>query len=259
MGNQSSVPTDVLRPQRPPISGQAGLQALQHAERADQYLTLISQSSINRLARSETNYLPFPHSLKRQIPPADPMEPWPNGQVIWMQPSADEGLPHTRAPNYICIPVTMKDPKILTSTLLHERVHVSQRLHPAAWQKILAETWSMTPWTGTLPADIQSRRRLNPDLLSVPLFAWKGEWVPLGLFKSASQPKLAEIDTVWWHEPTRTLHREPPPGWSAFFGSANGQEHPFEMAAYLVQTNPSNNPAYNAIKPRFGELPKDEV
>lgn len=259
MGNQSSVPTDVLRPQRPPLSGQAGLQALQQAERADQYLTLISQSSINRLARAATNYLPFPHSLKRGIPPADPMEPWPNGQVIWMQPSADDGLPHTRAPNYICIPVTMRDPKILASTLLHERVHVSQRLHPEAWRAILAEAWNMTPWSGLLPADIQSRRRLNPDLLSVPLFAWKGEWIPLGLFKSASQPKLAEIDTVWWNDKTRTLHREPPPGWSAFFGSANGQEHPFEMAAYMVQANLSNNPAYNALKPRLRKLPTSEV
>lgn len=174
MGNQSSVPTDVLRPQRPPISGQAGLQALQQAERADQYLTLIGQSSINRLARAATNYLPFPHSLKRAIPPADPMEPWPNGQVIWMQSSADDGLPHTRAPNYICIPVTMKDPKLLVSTLLHERVHVSQRLHPEAWRKVLAEAWNMTPWSGVLPADIQNRRRLNPDLLSVPLLLGRG-------------------------------------------------------------------------------------
>ncbi len=257
MGVQSSVPTDVLRPQRPPISGQAGLQALQQAERADQYLTLVSQSSANRLARASTNYLPFPHSLKRAIPPANPLEPWPNGQVIWMQPSADDGLPHTRAPNYICLPVTLKGPE-LESTLRHERVHVSQRLHPEAWHRLL-EVWDMKPWTGTLPVDIQVRRRLNPDLLGVPLFIWKQEWVPLGLFKSLSQPKLAEIDTIWWHPSTRTVHREAPPGWLEFFGTANGQEHPFEMAAYLIQTNPSQSVAYSALKPRLRELPTSEV
>lgn len=258
MGHTTSVPVDPLRPNRPPLSGQAGLQALQQAERADQYRTLVEQSSLNRIARADQNYLPAVHSNQRPIPLADPHEPWPGGQVVWMDNSADGGLPHTRAPNYICIPNNFPQSQ-LASTLLHERVHVSQRLHGRAWQTIFKEAWAMTPWSGDLPADIQSRRRLNPDLLGTPLYAWKGEWVPLGLFQSTSKPKLSETSTVWWHIPSRTLHREPPPGWTSFFGTGPGQEHPYELSAYLIQTDARDTPAYQALKPRLVNLPTSEV
>jgi hypothetical protein len=248
-----------LRPERPPISGQEGLNALQRAEGIDQYRLRVSQSPINRIARSGQYYLPAPFIGEDQpeIPRVDPLEPWPSGQVIWMDPSADGGLPHTRPPYYICISRTFPAAH-LPQTMLHERVHVSQRLHTTAWEKLFQQVWNMKPWVGSLPSDIQVRRRINPDLNGFPDYIWREEWVPLALFKSSSQPKLTEIMLVWWNAKTRTLFREPPPGWVSFFGSLPSGEHPFELAAYLIAENPSSNAAYNVLKPRLNKLPADE-
>lgn len=247
-----------LRPERPPISGQLGLEALQRAENLDQYRKQVAASSLNRLARAGQDYLPVPFSVKRSVPPANPMEPWPSGQVIWMDPSADQGLPHTRPPYYICMSRTFPTPD-LANTILHERVHLSQRANKSAWDDILADVWSFTPWVGQIPSDIDQRRRINPDLCWAPLYIWKDQYVPLALFQSSTQPDLQEIDLVWWDTKARTLHREAPPGWTEFFGSNPAGEHPFEIAAYLVAANPSQSKAYQAIKPRLAKLPTKEI
>lgn len=249
---------DPLRPQRPPIMGSQALQALFRAEAYDQYRTQIEKSPANKKSRISQVYMPSVHTVKKQIPPADPKKPWPNGQVVWMEPTADLGLPHTRPPMYICLSRTIQDSE-LSSTLLHERVHISQRLHPKEWISCV-EAWSMTPWSGTLPDKIQEQRRLNPDLLMAPLFAWKNEWVPLGIFNSVSSPQLRDCSLVWWNTQSRILSRDPPPGWTNFFGQASmEQEHPYELAAYLVVKNPAGNPAWDAIKSRLDSLPTSEV
>jgi hypothetical protein len=247
-----------LRPERPPLSGQSGLQLLFRAEQLDSYRRLVAESALNRMARAGENYLPAVHSVNKAIPPADPAEPWPNGQVVWMDPTSDSGLPHTRAPNLICISQDFPVAD-LANTLLHERVHVSQRLNQKAWEKIMGEVWDMKPWFGEIPGEIQMRRRINPDLLGVPLYIWKNQWVPLALFKSSNQPKLTDTDIVWWNATQRVLHREPPPGWRDFFGRMTADEHPFEIAAYLIAASPQQNPAYKALRPRFKDIPTSEV
>jgi hypothetical protein len=260
MGNMVSGFQDYspLRPNPPPISGQAGLQALFRAEQVDQYRKRVDESPINRLARLGQNYMPIPFSIDRIVPLTDMSEPWPSGQVIWMDPTADSGLPHTRPPNFICISKDFPQAD-LANTLLHERVHVSQRLHPTVWLKLFEEPWHFKPWSGSIPTDIESRLRINPDLLEAPLFIWKDMWVPLALFKSTTNPKLNEVDIVWWDAKSRTLLRSPPPGWVDFFGHIPGGEHPYEIIAYLVSANPKQNPAYNAIKSRLASLPTTAV
>jgi hypothetical protein len=257
MGNTISNFQNPLRPERPPISGQSGLQALFRAETIDNYRKIVNESAINRLARFGQDYLPSVHSVNRTVPSADPAEPWPNGQVIWMDPTADAGLPHTRVPNFICISANFPEADLKT-TLLHERVHVSQKLHPEAWKNIF-QVWDFKPWYGRLPIDIEARKRINPDLLGIPHYIWKNKWVPVALFKSASNPRLNEIDLVWWDDSSRVLHREAPPGWIDYFGSIPAGEHPFEIVAYLVAANPSQNNAYHDIKPRLQSLPTSEV
>jgi hypothetical protein len=258
MGNNLAIISDPLRPPRPPIAGQSGLQALYGAERVDNYRQQVDESTINRAARKGQNYLPSAHSIDTEIPVIDLAEPWPFGQVVWMDPTADNGLPHTRPPNLICISRDFPE-KYLNSTILHERVHISQRLHTFEWQKIMKDTWNFEPWTGSLPADIQSRRRLNPDLIYLPDYIWKDTWVPMALFKSKSQPRLSDVDIVWWNDQTRTLHRDPPPGWIDFFGNVPAGEHPFEIIAYLVAANPKQNVAYQIIKPRLQTLPRSDT
>lgn len=247
-----------LRPERPPLTGNEALQALWRADQLDEYRRRVMASTTNMLARVGQTYMPVPHSTTRTVPGADPDQPWPNGQVIWMDSSADGGLPHTRAPNYICLSVSHPD-AALAKTLLHERIHVSQRLHPKEWEALLKDVWDMKPWVGAIPADIEKRRRINPDLCPAPDFVWKDEYVVLGLFQSEKSPKLAEIDLVWWSIKTRTLLRDPPPGWLDFFGDIKAGEHPYEIAAYLIEGEKKGVKAYDVLKEKVGTLPTWEV
>ena len=113
----------------------------------------------------------------------------------------------------------------------------------------------MTPWKGSVSSDIELRRRINPDLILGPLFQWKGEWVPLAIFKSLTSPVLNDVDIVWWHTTTRTLHRQAPPGWVDFFGPVDsGHEHPYELAAYMIEKNNSSTKAYKELKTKLKEL-----
>ena len=244
--------------QYPPIAGHEALQALQRAERIDQYRTRVSKSATNRSARAGQNYTPVPHSVGRIVPPADPSSPWPNGQVIWMDPSADGGMPHTRPPYFICMPVTFPA-WALKQTLLHERVHLSQRSYPKEWDIIFKEAWEMKPWCSPLPDTIQSRRRMNPDLMMTSLYIWKNQYVVLALYKSETRPDLDAIELVWWDAVNRTLFREPPPGWKEFFGTNSSGEHPYELSAYLIESPPDDSKAYNAIKSRLGSLPRGDI
>jgi hypothetical protein len=249
---------DPLRPERPPLFGSQGLQALNLAEEVDGYRKALSNSKINTTARIGNKYMPARYGLYMGVPGANLSEPWPNGQVIWMDPTADSGLPHTRAPNFICLPYNI-DLKILPSTLLHERIHISQRLYPNEWNKLLEEVWDMKPWIGTLPSKIEERRRINPDLYNAPLFIWKNTYVPLGLFKSLKSPVLSEIDIVWWDPNTRTIHNKAPEDWDYFFGSNPSGEHPYEIAAYMLSSEITPTKGYNAIKSRVKDLPTTEV
>jgi hypothetical protein len=249
---------DPLRPERPPLFGSQGLQALNLAEEVDGYRKAVSKSKINTTARIGNKYMPALYGIYTGVPPADLSQPWPNGQVIWMDPTADSGLPHTRAPNFICLPYNI-DVKTLPSTLLHERIHVSQRLHPKEWNALLEDVWDIKPWFGSFPSKVEERRRINPDLFDAPLYIWKNTWVSIGLFKSLKSPVLSEIDIVWWDVTTRTIHNKPPEEWLDFFGNHPAGEHPYEIAAYILSSNPTQNKAYDAIKSRVNDLPTTEV
>jgi hypothetical protein len=253
MGTVSSKETfRSAREEPPPLSGSDGLKALYKAEAIDGYRQQIELSSANRMARTTLKYVPAVHTVKKSIPSAS--APWPSGQVIWMDSNCDNNLPHTRPPNLICLSKDI-DPSSIESIMLHERVHVSQRLYPSEWAKIFRDYWSMTQWNGVIPSDILLRQRLNPDIILSPKFIWKNEWVPLAIFNSLTMPELGKVDIVWWRATSRTLHREPPPGWVDFFGSVHsGHEHPFELSAYLIQ-NDSDVKAYKAIKEQVKKLP----
>jgi hypothetical protein len=244
-------------PEPPPVSGKDALKALYKAEAIDGYRQAVSLSSANRMARTTLKYLPAVHSVKKKIPKTE--APWPSGKIVWMDSDCDNNLPHTRPPNLICLSKNISL-ESLNSIVLHERVHVSQRLHSSEWAKLFRDYWSMTQWDGIIPADILLRRRLNPDIIIAPTFIWKDEWVPLALFNSLTMPELTNVDIVWWNAKTRTLNREPPPGWEDFFGPIHsGHEHPFELSAYLVQNNSDSVKAYKAIKSQIAKLPYNSL
>ena len=236
--NPSPLNPSPLNPSPPPMSGKGGLIALRNAEYIDQYRRKIEESSVNTIARRNQEYMPVVYSVSRAIPSNTT---WPNGEVIWMDSSADGGLPHTRPPHYICLPINIPD-SILSNTLIHERIHLSQRAHPKEWQTLFKIAWNMTPWYGKLPGRIEHLRRINPDLINVPLYAWKQEWVVVCVFTSSMPKSLSETSLLWWHIPTSTVHRSPPPGWVEFFGSNTHNEHPYEISAYLLADSGTDAP-----------------
>ena len=248
--------SDPLRPQRIPLSGHSAMQALYRAEVIDSYRQLVQISAPNRLARGTVKYLPNLYPVHKVL---NHSASWPHGQVVWMDPDSDKGLPHTRPPNLICIPTNISESS-LTSTILHEQVHISQRIYPSQWSKILETAWSMTPWTGDLPEDILLRRRINPDLVLGPTFQWKGDWVPVAIFKSLTSPILNDVDIVWWQISTRSIHRQAPPGWEDYFGPVdNGHEHPYELSAYMIEKDNSTTTAYKELKTYLKDLPPTEL
>jgi hypothetical protein len=237
--------TQTLNPERPPLSGNSALQALIFAEQIDQYRKQVSESPPNLAARVNQDYMPARYSIPRTIVPS---KNWPNGQVLWLDESADGGLPHTRPPYFICLPINIPDDKLAT-TLEHERIHLSQRANPEKWQTVF-KAWNMKPWSassGDIPLEILQRRRLNPDLLNIPMYIWKDEWVVFALFRSMKPSNLSDIDIVWWNALSRTLHRDAPPGWKEFFGDVTAGEHPYEIAAYLLADLKNDSPAYRAL------------
>jgi len=248
--------SSIMRPERPPISGNDALQALVAAERIDGYMLAVSKNRYNRKARFGKNYMPTFDVVDMVIPSPDPSQPWPSGQVLWMEPSADGGLPHTRPPYYICMPKTYPEDK-LQNTLLHERIHVSQRMYPNEWIDMIKNAWGMTVWNDTLPSNIEDRRRLNPDILMAPHFAWKNEYVPCSIFVDLTDPSLNKIQLVWYHIPTRTIRTDVNtiPGWKDFFGIIPHGEHPYEIAAYLLSDDSLSCRAKNAINSILFKLP----
>lgn len=230
-------------PERPPLSGREALQALILAEKIDQYRKQVSESPPNLEARVNQSYMPARYSVPRTIVPS---KNWPNGQVLWLDESADGGLPHTRPPHFICLPINIPEDKLAT-TLEHERIHLSQRIEIGKWNTLFENAWSMKPYSANIPLEILQLRRLNPDLLNIPMYIWKDEWVVFALFRSMKPSNLSDVDIVWWHAPSRTLHRKAPPGWIEFFGNITAGEHPYEIAAYLLADLKNDSPAYKAL------------
>jgi hypothetical protein len=261
MGNTSSTKRsrtegfDPLRPDPNPLGGHEADICLRIAERIDGYRTQIASSRANTLARVNQEYWGETERVLTAVEPAKEEDgPWWSGQVLWMRPTADGGLPHTRPPGYICLPSSLQG-KALTKTLLHERVHLHQRRYSEKWNAFIAEKWNMQVWSeGDLPEKVEIARRLNPDLLPFPFFAWKGRWVSLAVYKDMTNPSLTGASTVWYDTEQKIMTSVPPDGWKEFFGGVVSDEHPWEIAAYLI-TDPNGSPASKSLQDFVKTLP----
>jgi hypothetical protein len=205
-------------------------EALESAERIDGYRKRVQTNRYNAIARANQIYAPVNKNPDRHIPETGP---WENGIVVWMNNSADGGLPHTRPPNYVCIPSSFPE-AALKKTLLHERIHLSQRKYPKEWIKLIMAAWGMNVWSGVIPIHLENRRRINPDLLLAPHFLWKNTYLPLCIFADLANASLTNTRIVWFNIQTRTVISKLN-DWSVFFGKdIKDDEHPWEIAAYIL-------------------------
>lgn len=213
------------------------MQYLIEAEKKDHYLKLVNNSDINIKARIGCLY---------NLSKSSRVKPKVKGlNIIWMNSSADSGLPHTRYPNIICLPDNISN-KYLYDIILHESVHVSQRLYPKKWNEIF-KLWNMKPFYGTIPTELNNIIRINPDTVQEPFYIWKDKWVVMGIFKSIINPDMRNIKTIWWNYINGKILYTTPKKWLDFFGNISG-EHPYEISAYYIaSTKKYNNKAYKIL------------
>ena len=204
---------------------------LLQADRLDGYTSACLHSPINSLARRLCHYIPWNDQSLAKI--AKEMLPNENVKIIILTPSADGGMPHTRAPNIICLPAYYPESR-LKETLAHELVHISQRKNPQEWSKrALSEGW-MEVSEHDIPAEYVSRCRLNPDTFDSRFWAWEGRHVPLPLFIREEKPELREISLRWWDMSEKRLSSHRPSSFTRKYGnvSDSSAEHPYELWAY---------------------------
>jgi hypothetical protein len=225
---------------------------LQDAEQIDNYLKLCKESSVNSLARSHSAYIP--HSSDPAIKWSSKLPAWilpvaKKTKVIWMHPSADAGLPHTRPGCLVCMPQYFPESR-MENTLLHELIHVSQREHPDEWRKLYRiQGWrrARDDEIEKIPDEIYDKIRLNPDTIMTGQFWVWGNTMPLPVFDRLDKPQLTEADVRWLDLDKGYLFRSPPQEFQRYFGPVHDPEHPAEVAAYSL-ADPATYKKYPAWK-----------
>ena len=213
------------------------------AEASDHYLEKCAASPMNAAARKwytyDYNYVGedayrFLQNTAREIPLFN--DPKTKPQVVVLDPTADGGMPHTRPQRLICIPsklIPTKPSAAFTETLLHEAVHVHQRIYPTLWTYAMAQAGWEPVDPRKIPEPLLGRVRINPDTLVAPQFwSWNSHHIPLPLFSTQVAPHLSDARIEWLDTRTGALFKMPPPTFPAGGEGGTELEHPFELYAY---------------------------
>lgn len=213
---------------------------LVEAEAKDFYRKHCAEDEINRQARLHCQYVPHSGqsaSFFKNIIPAWLSPVAEKSHIIWMHPSADAGLPHTRPGMLVCMPMYFPKNR-LGGTLAHELVHCWQRMVPGMWKGIYAKQgWrpAHSDEIQKVPEDLMLRVRINPDtIMSGPFWVWKERYLPLAVFERTDKPSLKETNVRWFDLKNGYAYRSPPLDFQDFFGPVGDPEHPAEVAAYSL-------------------------
>jgi len=205
--------------------------ALANAERLDRFVQRCNECPINRLARAKCSYTAWnDQSLAMK---ANSFLQGEEVSVLIVNPSAEGGMPHTRAPSLICLPAYYSEAK-LEDTLKHELVHISQRRNASLWlTRAKMEGWAPVD-ESEIPQNWLSRCRLNPDTAATRFFAWQGRHVPLPLYVREDKPDLRDIQVRWYDRQEGIVKTASPTSFTQKYGnlSASSIEHPYELWAY---------------------------
>jgi hypothetical protein len=193
---------------------------------------------INMKARANP-YLESSESVAKteqvDFPPYFPL----NGpiQLVYLNPSSDSGLPHTRGKTGIAMPIFLLW-KPDNKTMQHELVHLSQKQFREKWFSFYEKNWNFRRATEqellSIPLKWRSRRRINPDTIGSPYMVWKDRYLPLAAFVNEEKPDVRFCKRGFWDLKMTQWTWEEPPGWLDFFGIGFNDEHPNEIAAHWV-------------------------
>ena len=208
---------------------------LQEVEKEDNYQTLCARSRCNRDARRECIYEAWNTQEEAVFIKNNFLLP-AGVKVVIMNPTADGGMPHTRAGKLICLPAySTENQEKLKETIRHELVHIDQVRRPGEWREyLLKEGWTAFNEDRPLPQYVKERLRINPDTLGAK-YLWEGRYLPCPLYEREDKPRLNEIEVRWWDVKEEKLHPFTPTSFTKKYGtnvSESSKEHPFELYAY---------------------------
>jgi hypothetical protein len=228
------------------------LDFLREAEGKDHYLSTCNQTRQNAIIRQAyhpaiisksiiANTYEYLNEIYAKIPVKLRTE---LGRVVivYMMPTADEGMPHTREPNIICLPYRLYDPSL--QVIVHELWHIHQRQYKGVWTDFYKQMWwncrpvSGEEWKRIMATDLGRNLRVNPDTVDRPLWVWNNEWVPMSVFRSPTQGRLQDCMLRIYNIRTGNYYSVIPEWFKERFDDFalnHGLENPGELSAYILQ------------------------
>ncbi len=170
--------------------------------------------------------------------------------------SCEDGLPHTSNGNTIRMTESVWKNPGKDSTLVHERIHISQRRNPEKWTSFYKKYWNYdlptSPPTST-PAYLIARQRGNPDTADTPWVCWNKRYWFFPLYTSLENPSIRNTETYVWDSFTGQVSEEPPKEWKSQFCTSSGEcpvqwEHPHELSAEYITHSLASPAAFTLQK-----------
>lgn len=208
---------------------------LEQAEHLDNYLKSIDNSYLNKIARSKCTYKEesnfFLDTINKYTKKYSIFD---NIKIVQLHSSAENGYPHTRPNNIICIPSNSRFPDLET-TLFHEVVHIHQRNNKYLWDDfLLRHGWKQYD-ASKIPQRWKDKCRLNPDTIYAPYYIFEDRYVPLPMFKKEINIELNDVNVMWYDTKSGILNNSPPESFNKKYGfSVSQSEHPFEIYAVIL-------------------------
>jgi hypothetical protein len=218
------------------------MSVLDKAESLDGYRQACNESEPNRRARQGHIYELASISKTAETFLIEAVQSLPllkGSEMVIINSTADNGFPHTRPPNYICLPASMcqESPASISfkTTLIHEAIHIHQRKYKGVWESSLRRAGWTPVSSGTIPDEFLERLRLNPDTIGLPFYAFNKYHIPLPLFSPV--PTLQGTQVKWFDTRTGALYNDAPKEFIKKYGAnINQPEHPYEIYAELFST-----------------------
>ena len=206
---------------------------LQQAETIDNFLELSSYNVFNTNVRKgniyKEDYNQYYNTIQKFINDNNL-----NVKIIQLHPSAENGFPHTRPNNIICVPSTAKFPSLKT-TIFHELVHVHQRNNLDIWTHFLHEQGWFEVNQSLIPERWKEKIRYNPDTIYSTFWAFENRYVPLPIFINSNNPRFDDVKVMFYDLESGVLEHEGPESFKKKYGENRQTEHVFEIYAVLLE------------------------
>jgi hypothetical protein len=211
------------------------IHSLEESERIDHFQERCKNNFVNMYIRNNfsytTEYNEYYNNILEYIKKYDIFN---DVKIVQLNNSAENGYPHTRPKNIICLPNDARFPS-LEKTLFHEVVHIHQRNNETMWERFLNnEGWNYVN-EEKLPERWRNMCRLNPDTITKQFYSFQKRYVPLPLFIKDSNIRFSDVKVMYYDMQTGVLEHNTPKGIIDKYGTHMSQpEHPYEIYAVIL-------------------------